>query len=83
MTLSLFHIPPFLYGFLPALAAAALAVIGYLAARRLVASLGRSSVTRLEAFAGGSGNPRAAGARRTRCACRSGVGALLEPHHDE
>ena len=61
MTLSLFHLPPTIYGFLPALAAAALAVIGYLAARRLVASLGRSSVSRLETFAGESGNPRAAG----------------------
>ena len=52
MTLSLFHLPPALYGFLPTLAAAALAVIGYLAAGRLVANLDKSSVTRLETFAG-------------------------------
>jgi hypothetical protein len=61
MTLSLFHLLPGLYGFLPALAASALAVIGYLVARRLVANLGKSSVTRLEAFAGEAGNPRAVG----------------------
>ena len=38
MTLSLFHLPPILYSFLPALAAGALAVISYLAAGRLVAT---------------------------------------------
>ena len=52
MTLSLFHLPPILYSFLPALAAGALAVISYLAAGRLVASLAKTSVTRLETFAG-------------------------------
>jgi hypothetical protein len=52
MTLSLFHLPPILYSFLPALAAGALAVISYLAAGRLVASLAKTSITRLETFAG-------------------------------
>ena len=52
MTLSLFHLPPILYNFLPALAAGALAVISYLVAGRLVASLAKTSVTRLETFAG-------------------------------
>jgi len=54
----IFKIPPVLYNLLPALAAAALAVIGYLVAERLVMGLGsKSSVTRLEAFAGTAAAP--------------------------
>ncbi len=61
MTLTLLHIPPVLYNFLPALAAVALAMIGYLISRRLLAGLGgKSSVNRLEAFAGTAANPKAA-----------------------
>jgi hypothetical protein len=61
MSLSLFHIPSDLYSLLPALAAGALAVVGYLAAERLVTSLGsRSSTTRLEAFAGTAATPTTA-----------------------
>jgi hypothetical protein len=54
----IFNIPPILYNLLPALGAAALAVIGYLVAERLVMGLGsKSSVTRLEAFAGTAAAP--------------------------
>ena len=61
MSLSLFHLPPVLYGLLPALAAGALSVLGYLAAERLVAGIGsRSSVTRLKAFAGTAAAPTTA-----------------------
>ena len=52
MNLSLFHLPPVVYGFLPVLAATALAFIGYLVAGRLVARVGRNIVaSRLESFA--------------------------------
>lgn len=51
MTLSLFNLPPALYNLLPLLAAAALAVLGYLLAGRLAARITRVSRSRLEAFA--------------------------------
>jgi hypothetical protein len=51
MTLSLFRLPPAFYSFLPVLAAGALAVIGYLAAGRLAAKLGKGVSSRLETFA--------------------------------
>lgn len=60
MTLSLFHIPPVIYNFLPAIGAAALAFAGYLVAGRLIASLGKgTTASRLESFADSSASPAA------------------------